>query len=152
MIKITKGLVPFWDDYIIDHEFTTAKLSVNSPSKRGVVMTFDKPWDGNGNDYFSIIKDDGIYRMYYETWACFDPEYTEGINVCYAESKDGIHWERPNLGLVEYNGSKDAHNNATNYVAPLITYRHKTFETFEYTYYITTGSTEEIRAEFSSLK
>jgi hypothetical protein len=31
--------------------------------------------------------------------------------TCYAESKDGIHFERPNLGLVEVNGSKD--NNVT---------------------------------------
>lgn len=26
--------------------------------------------------------------------------------MCYAESKDGIHWTKPELGLVEYNGSK----------------------------------------------
>ena len=25
--------------------------------------------------------------------------------VCYAESRDGVHWERPALGLIEYNGS-----------------------------------------------
>ena len=27
--------------------------------------------------------------------------------ICYAESKDGIHWTRPNLGLFEYEGSKE---------------------------------------------
>ena len=27
--------------------------------------------------------------------------------TCYAESKDGIHWEKPNLGLVDWEGSKD---------------------------------------------
>ena len=26
--------------------------------------------------------------------------------TCYAESKDGIHWKKPELGLVEFNGSK----------------------------------------------
>src|SRR3990172_11806828 len=26
--------------------------------------------------------------------------------MCYATSKDGIHWERPNLGMFPYNGSK----------------------------------------------
>ena len=25
--------------------------------------------------------------------------------ICYAESHDGINWVRPDLGLVEYNGS-----------------------------------------------
>jgi hypothetical protein len=28
------------------------------------------------------------------------------MGICYATSKDGIHWEKPDLGLVEYNGSK----------------------------------------------
>lgn len=27
-------------------------------------------------------------------------------NKCYAESRDGVHWERPELGLVEFQGSK----------------------------------------------
>ena len=54
-------------------------------------------------------------------------------------------------GRHQYNGSKDAGNNATNYVAPLITYTLKSFEAFEYSYYITTGSVEEIRNTFKSV-
>src|SRR5690606_34341141 len=27
--------------------------------------------------------------------------------ACYAESKDGINWVKPNLGLIEFNGSKN---------------------------------------------
>ena len=107
MIHVTKGLVPFWDDHMIDHRFTDAVLSVNKPVKTDSVMVFDQPWDGNANDFFTIVKDDGFYRMYYETWSFFDPTYTEGINVCYAESRDGIHWERPNLGMCEFRGSRD---------------------------------------------
>ena len=26
--------------------------------------------------------------------------------TCYAESKDGIHWTKPDLGLFEFDGSK----------------------------------------------
>lgn len=105
MIKIEKGLVPFWDDYMIDRQNTDAVLSVNKPEKKDVVMLFDQPWDGDSNDFFTIVKDDGFYRMYYETWSFFDKSYTEGINVCYAESKDGIHWERPNLNMCEFRGN-----------------------------------------------
>ena len=54
-------------------------------------------------------------------------------------------------GRHQYNGSKDAGNNATNYVAPLITYTMKSFDAFEYSYYITTGSVEEIRNTFKSV-
>ena len=111
MIHVTKGLVPFWDDYMIDHRFTTAELSVNRPVKTDSVMTFDQPWDGNANDFFTILKDDGFYRMYYEVWSLFDPAVRNGgitdIHVCYAESTDGIHWERPSLGISEYEGSTD---------------------------------------------
>jgi hypothetical protein len=28
------------------------------------------------------------------------------MHVCYAESEDGIHWQRPELGLVEFKGSR----------------------------------------------
>ena len=40
-------------------------------------------------------------------------DYTQGkmtvrhTAVCYAESSDGIDWERPSLGLVDFEGSKD---------------------------------------------
>ncbi len=105
MIHIEKGLVPFWDDYMINHRFTTAELSVNKPVKTDVVLECNKPWDSNANDFFTIINDDGLYRMYYEAWSCTDD--SEGINVCYAESRDGIHWETPDLGICEFKGSKD---------------------------------------------
>ena len=29
-----------------------------------------------------------------------------GFGVCYAMSKDGLHWEKPELGLIDFNGSK----------------------------------------------
>ena len=32
---------------------------------------------------------------------------TRSESTCYAVSNDGIHWTRPNLGLFEYEGSKD---------------------------------------------
>ena len=28
------------------------------------------------------------------------------MGLCYAFSTDGIHWEKPELGLIEFNGSK----------------------------------------------
>jgi len=42
----------------------------------------------------------------------FDPSigWVKGareLRACYAVSRDGVHWEKPNLGLVEYNGSKE---------------------------------------------
>lgn len=44
-------------------------------------------------------------------WPLVDIDYlqNEMCGVCYAESTDGIHWDRPDLGLVEFRGSR--HNN-----------------------------------------
>jgi hypothetical protein len=97
-----------------------------------------KFWAGNSDAYFNVKSK--------ENWCAWVAPNGYGVGV-YTPIAEILL-----AGRHEYNGSKDAHNNATNYVAPLITYRHKTFETFEYTYYITTGSTEEIRAKFSKLK
>jgi len=41
-------------------------------------------------------------------WPLVDIDYlqNEMCGVCYAESTDGIHWERPDLGLVAFRGSR----------------------------------------------
>ncbi len=50
----------------------------------------------------TVLKDSDRYRMYYCCWPAIElPE-----QVCYAESLDGIHWVKPDLGLVEWQGSK----------------------------------------------
>lgn len=36
----------------------------------------------------------------------YAPPYRQ-TGCCYAESKDGVHWVKPNLGLVEFDGSTE---------------------------------------------
>lgn len=107
MIHLTKGMIPFWDDSLIDTRFTDAVLSVNHPVKTDVVLEMGEPWEGTGSSCFCIFRDGDIYRMYYLGYTCFDPNMGGNINLCYAESSDGIHWEKPSLGICEYNGSRD---------------------------------------------
>ncbi len=97
-----------------------------------------KFWAGNSDAYFNVKSK--------ENWCAWVAPTGYGIGV-YTPIAEILL-----AGRFEYNGSKDAHNNATNYVAPLITYKLKAFEPFEYSYYITTGSIEEIRAEFTKIK
>ena len=40
--------------------------------------------------------------MYYLGW---DNPSTHGFYICYAESKDGLEWEKPSLGIVDFKGS-----------------------------------------------
>ena len=105
-MHLVKGLYPFWDDLMTDTRFTTAALSVNKAQKEGSVMVLDRPWETAAGTYVTILRDDDIYRMYYQVWPGYPDENT-GIDVCYAESRDGIHWERPKLGLYEFEGSYD---------------------------------------------
>jgi hypothetical protein len=66
--------------------------------------------------YGAVLYEEGKYRMWYYANALKDPDVPyERDNhiagpVCYAESDDGISWIKPNLGQVEFRGSKD--NNA----------------------------------------
>ncbi len=95
-------------------------------------------WAGNSDAYFNLKSK--------ETWCAWVAPNGYGVGV-YTPIAEILL-----AGRHEYNGSKDAHNNATNYVAPLITYKLETFEAFEYSYYITTGSVDEIRAAFKAVK
>ena len=94
-IDIGSRLELFVDDYLIDKmQGVTRKL--HPPQRREVVMTFDRPWEGNHAIVYSLFQDGDMYRMYYR-----------GRGTCYAESKDGIQWTRPNLRLIEFKGSKE---------------------------------------------
>jgi hypothetical protein len=67
----------------------------------------DKPWEGNTSAYFTVFQDEGTYRMYYRGWQRdFKTKESSTPVTCYAESRDGIHWTRPELGLNEHQGSK----------------------------------------------
>ncbi len=74
----------------------------------------DRPWESATLNWFTVMEDprgtlgDGArYRMWYE---CYDLEgwpTSDDTSFCYAESRDGIQWTKPNLGLFEYQGSTD---------------------------------------------
>ena len=53
--------------------------------------------------YGTVIDFDGELRMWYQSWSSQD----SGRRLGYAVSQDGVNWEKPKLGLVEFNGSKE---------------------------------------------
>lgn len=106
MLNIGHNRECLFDDYLIDTEKTTAEFLLHHPVRRGVVMRHDAPWEGNGSDYHNFFYDNGVWRMYYLGW-WYGYGKSVGVRLCYAESRDGIHWEKPNLGLIAFNGSKD---------------------------------------------
>ncbi len=65
--------------------------------------------------YGTVLHAEQRFHMWY--FGCYGDDrdtigFGHGLNecyLCYVTSDDGIHWEKPNLGLVEYRGSR--HNN-----------------------------------------
>ena len=64
--------------------------------------------------YGTVIPIDGVLRMWYLAKSTLDADGRNGgqLRCCYATSTDGIHWDKPDLGLIEFNGS--THNNIVN--------------------------------------
>jgi len=95
----------FVDDYLID-KLDNLRLQIHHPRDEGPVLYFDKPWEGSFSTYTTIIKDGDQFRAYYRGLRIpIDGDPSEV--TCYARSRDGIVWEKPNLGLYEIDGTYD---------------------------------------------
>lgn len=69
------------------------------------ILVADKPWEGrNVYVYGTVLPAEGGrgYRMWYHALPGDEDKY----RLLYATSEDGIHWVKPELGIVEYHGSK----------------------------------------------
>jgi len=102
----------FIDDALIARLEGHAARRLHHPVPREIVLRHDAPWEGTGSGYHSIFRDGERYRMYYKAFhITVEPgrtvsEQTPHRFTCYAESLDGIHWVKPELGQVEFQGSR----------------------------------------------
>ncbi len=98
----------FVDDYLIETRDGDVQRQLMLPEPQEVVFVTDQPWEGNTSGYYSFFQDGELYRMIYRGWQ-HDRQMKAAHKevTCYAESKDGIHWTKPNLGLFEWEGSKE---------------------------------------------
>lgn len=97
----------FVDDFLIARQ-TGTELKMHRPVPRDVVIVCDAPWEGNISAYYTLFADGELFRMYYRG-AHFDENTQKTAHpefACYAESRDGLRWEKPQLGLFEFAGSK----------------------------------------------
>ena len=106
---------------------TNMTLQVGSVTKHPANPLFseDQSWEQRiDNLYGNIVFDpeQGLYRCWYSPFivahsaqgmtlqqrleSTFEAHEHQEMGVCYAQSRDGIRWEKPVLGRVEYAGSK----------------------------------------------
>jgi hypothetical protein len=66
----------------------------------------DRPADGvTMGGYCTLLQDGGKYRLWYESY--LPGQGTDELaHICYAESDNCVDWRKPELGLIEYQGSK----------------------------------------------
>ena len=115
----------FIDDQIIE-EITGVTQKLNQPAKYvgNPVMIPLYPWEGRVELYGTVWRDnDSEFRMWYTglggmgipaigtdksqlRYKDFDNS-TLLYTIGYATSSDGVFWDRPNLGIVDYDGSKN---------------------------------------------
>ena len=80
----------FLDNFLVDRLVGGAQRVFHKPVPREVVMKFDQQWEGNTCGEGVVFRDVDRYRMYYRAQNGENPPRF----TCYAESPDGIHWNR----------------------------------------------------------
>ena len=96
----------FVDNYLID-KLDGTSLVMHNPHDEGEVLQFDKPWEGPFCAYVTVIKDEETYRLYYRGIPTAGSDGNSEEVTCYAESGDGIHWNKPNLGIYKVDDTFD---------------------------------------------
>jgi hypothetical protein len=108
-VAIGTRLEMFVDDWLMDSTRSRGgvSLQLQTPVRREIVLVTDQPWEGPDSAYFTVFQDGPLVRLYYRGLVPGGADTSTGQVTCYAESTDGIHFTRPNLGLVDFHGSKE---------------------------------------------
>ena len=86
----------FVDRYFVE-SLEGARFQLHHPRPAELAVERDQPWEQRMYNGISVIKDGGRFLLYYSA-----------LNrLAVAVSSDGIHWRKPGLGLVEWEGSRD---------------------------------------------
>jgi hypothetical protein len=96
------GPVQLFVDRALIESLDKVELRLHAPRRAEVALHFDKRWEGPTATYVTVLQDGPKFRAYYRGWTGADQDAT----VCYAESRNGIDWTKPELGLIEWDGSK----------------------------------------------
>ncbi len=101
----------FVDDFLVEALTGEAQLRLHHPTPREVAIVHDAPWEGSSSGYHTVFQDGDLYRMYHRGshLDVSKGKLSSGRHkpfYCYAESTNGIHWKKPELGIVEFDGSK----------------------------------------------
>tara|TARA_Y100000758_G_scaffold220673_1_gene159094 strand:- start:1348 stop:2763 length:1416 start_codon:yes stop_codon:yes gene_type:complete len=111
-MDINTGKQLLVDDRIIEDIWNVRRETVR-PAKfiDNPLMVADRPWEDKGvaSCYVLFDEQENIFKIWYNvfnyvTWRN-EEDHCYTYWICYAESKNGLHWDKPELGIIEYEGS-----------------------------------------------
>lgn len=127
-LTLDRGIfVGYWTENAKLRVNKIKKDNVNNPLfTEGYFLEPSLPWEVRyDNGYPNVIYDPEyeVYRCYYTLFTkdlvsestplaergnkTYKPSGSRITSLAYAESKDGVNWVKPSLGLVEFNGNKE---------------------------------------------
>jgi len=94
----------FVDRLLVD-KLQDACFKQGVPVPREPALSVDRPWEGIWlwPSQGGMFHRSGYWHLYY---SALQSKQDQGDWLCHSQSQDGIHWEKPNLGVSEWNGSK----------------------------------------------
>ncbi len=124
-------------------ELSGAELRLGVPVEREVILRSDRPWEGRALYISSTYQHEGVHHMLYRGHnTASGGESARDYYLCLATSRDGISWEKPEIGVVKFAGGRP--NN-------IVGFENGTPLTFCFTFYDPrpeTPSDERVKAIF----
>lgn len=94
----------FIDDYEINSSKGLTRIIHTANKLSSPILTADKPWEAINQMGGTVRKEGSIYRMWYDSW--IENKKYNGYSSLYAESNNGINWNKPILKKYkDFNGN-----------------------------------------------
>jgi hypothetical protein len=104
-IDIANRVEPFFDDCLVE-TLQGVRFELHQPERGEVAFACDAPWEDDVAGFNSVFQDGNKVRLYYRA-SIPDRSNEDLVVTALAESIDGGYsFQRPDLGLVAFNGSK----------------------------------------------
>ncbi|MEW6755734.1 MAG: hypothetical protein AB1505_32865 [Candidatus Latescibacterota bacterium] len=103
-VQLRPGAHLFLDDHLIARSEGLARITHQPEKLPEPVLRRAEPWHLQPQWFLHVTRDtpSGLFRTWYNVK---NPGGRPFICYAYAESEDGVSWRRPDLGLVEVDGS-----------------------------------------------
>ena len=106
IIDIGSRLELFSDKFLIA-KMKNTRLVLHQPEDRGPILFFDRPWEGIFSGYCTVIRSADQFQLYYRGLNSAGEDGRREETTAYAESNDGLLWQKPTLKLYELDGIWD---------------------------------------------